>query len=869
MQYSHFTDHDSCAKSVSCHDLVYLTPADDPMRGWPLGNGEIGALFWTDATRLFCVINRSDLWDDAKGDFFSNWELSEEEFSSCQRHGGRLIIDFKVPVFDPIYLKNCQCRLRLSDGMLLLDVESAFGHIQGEFMVPEQNNCIRGEIRIISGELSRTEITLERFGSRTFSHWYRQILNTPEIGLDSTECAISEAGTMTISHQVSDGYFGLGARVFASKGTAAATRLNRFAAETVIVPGEGFSFVAAITKPEYREATSAQNSVDTIITGENTLAFASRKITQQEFWQHFWQHSYVKTSDEFLNQLWYLQLYYACAGQRGRYPGRFIGSLWFWQRDFQAWNFYFHWNQQMTYWPLPASGHPELCLSYLNWRFEGLENAKRAAKEFFNYRGAWVSDVSDRRGFASRHEARNHTPVAQIALDFYRYYQYSGDMMFLREKALPYMKEAALFITDCLEKDVDGVYHARCGTAYEGWIDLKDVITELVQVRALFPAVIEAMKLTGDHDERLPDLSEILANLTDFTLASDLANFSDADGNCDVAMFRGHPWNGDKRLACGFLAKDGEVTFTSLNRCQATKTIQKNGAITALLTEEQLPVADGPFNNVQGFDGLFPWSELSLVYPSGLIGVGDKKSELYKAAVNTALISAVPDGCLAWCPEPIFLARLGLAEECRTFLDTWLGSFQNHENGWFTDSLMTREAIFPRAINRVYDIENGFDVDIWATDKLRRFNAFMFRHMGTEGMGVLGTTVNEMLMQSHNKVIRIAPALPEDMSADFTLLAEGGHRVSARVRAGRVEWFSLTLGFSAQATVVNPWRKALSGTIEDSAKNLTFKGLPGTVFTLTDAENPIAVDTAVIEISEAKPKIHRNKLAKLGLEKLY
>jgi hypothetical protein len=48
-------------------------------------------------------------------------------------------------------------------------------------------------------------------------------------------------------------------------------------------------------------------------------------------------------------------------------------------------------------------------------------------------------------------------------------------------------------------------------------------------------------------------------------------------------------------------------------------------------------------------DGIFPGTEWSAIFPSGLLGVSQKGSELFKAAVNTAKLYA-PEcmGLLQW-----------------------------------------------------------------------------------------------------------------------------------------------------------------------------------------------------------------------------
>ena len=82
---------------VSQYDLVYLSPPVDPMQGIPLGNGEVGVLFWCEDSRIIAEVNKSDLWDDAAFGPFRNWSGAEEDYSTTQRHACRIIIDFGYP----------------------------------------------------------------------------------------------------------------------------------------------------------------------------------------------------------------------------------------------------------------------------------------------------------------------------------------------------------------------------------------------------------------------------------------------------------------------------------------------------------------------------------------------------------------------------------------------------------------------------------------------------------------------------------------------------------------------------------------------------------------------------------------------------
>ena len=52
---------------LSQHDVVYLSPPEDPSLGLPIGNGDMGALVWTTDRELVLAINKCDTWDDEQG----------------------------------------------------------------------------------------------------------------------------------------------------------------------------------------------------------------------------------------------------------------------------------------------------------------------------------------------------------------------------------------------------------------------------------------------------------------------------------------------------------------------------------------------------------------------------------------------------------------------------------------------------------------------------------------------------------------------------------------------------------------------------------------------------------------------------------
>ena len=197
---------------VSQYDLVYLSPPVDPMQGIPLGNGEVGVLFWCEDSKIIAVVNKSDLWDDAKFGPFHNWDGAEEDLSTTQRHACRIVIDFRLPVFNTLYLSGFKAKLNLADGSLSLEGESAFGKVSLKAFVDHQTGLLFYEVKSDLNENIPVEIAVERFGSRTFSHWYHQINRDATIGLSGSE-AIADQNGAYISQKLASGTFGVGGSV--------------------------------------------------------------------------------------------------------------------------------------------------------------------------------------------------------------------------------------------------------------------------------------------------------------------------------------------------------------------------------------------------------------------------------------------------------------------------------------------------------------------------------------------------------------------------------------------------------------------------------------------------------------------------------
>jgi len=117
-------------------------------------------------------------------------------------------------------------------------------------------------------------------------------------------------------------------------------------------------------------------------------------------------------------------------------------------------------NLQMIYWPAELTNLSECHVPFLNYIESLVEPGKLASKEFFNTRGWMVNTMCNAFGYTS--------PGWGIPWGFFpggagwfsqhlwEHYDFTQDSVFLKSKAYPVMKEAALFWIDYLTLDNEG-----------------------------------------------------------------------------------------------------------------------------------------------------------------------------------------------------------------------------------------------------------------------------------------------------------------------------------------------------------------------------------------------------------------------------
>ncbi len=113
----------------------------------------------------------------------------------------------------------------------------------------------------------------------------------------------------------------------------------------------------------------------------------------QEWWASFWERSYIAlesgTGDaEYEERLWYANLYYIACASGGAYPARFNGGLFLLDRDSRDWDYgYWFQNMREVYWPLIAAGHWQWMRDFFRMYLDAVPFVQRQTEAILGVEG--------------------------------------------------------------------------------------------------------------------------------------------------------------------------------------------------------------------------------------------------------------------------------------------------------------------------------------------------------------------------------------------------------------------------------------------------------------------------------------------------
>jgi Glycosyl hydrolase family 95 catalytic domain/Glycoside hydrolase family 95, C-terminal domain/Domain of unknown function (DUF5703) len=558
---------------ISQGDLIYEKPASRSEEGIPIGNGRMGTLLWTTPTSLRMQINRVDVYANncASNSFV---ERHNDYCGGC----AFVDIDFGGEVFPETGFRQ---HLSIYDGLVTIQGKGVEVHIAAS----PTKDCIG--IEISAGHRVEASLRLLRFESKyagnkqeTQERTHVSVVTTRN---HTATSQLSVRGShMLLTQEFREGDFCCKSAVVVGPGTArVANEMEaRLIAGSAILIGSAASFdatadVAALASLQLDGAAFASIVKETK---------AWWHAFWQRGWVRL---SSKDGSAEFVAANYHYCLYLMGSSSHGKYPAKFNGMLWNTNGDQRTWGAqHWFANLSCNHEALFATNRIELLDPMFGMYFGMREAAAVAARQQWASQGIFIpetvyfdgleklpddiaAEMSDLyllkkpweqrsarfREFASHkhpHSSRwnwilksewvngefvitergsgpygNVSHImgsnAKVAYWFWRRYEYTLDLDWLRNRAYPMLKGVAEFYRNFpnMTKGEDGRYHINHVNSNESVWGARDTDEDLSAMRGVFPALLRAAEILQVDQDMQPVWREFLEHLAPIPLSTD------------------------------------------------------------------------------------------------------------------------------------------------------------------------------------------------------------------------------------------------------------------------------------------------------------------------------------------------------------
>ncbi len=810
---------------LSKHDIVYLDPDYNGFNGFPLGNGDMGGMLWLSNNGLELQINKIDLYDIPKN---GNMTL---------RSAGRVHIDFGMPCFDYLDLKDFEARLSLKDALSTITSSTPFSNLKIESWVDKKSNLWILDCYMDSNNSTFSyspSVSMERWGSRDFGGWYGGYSKNVAEGLGNAKAKISNKDIIVQDSFEGGLTFCMACRVIDTDNEPSLMSDKKGIIRTKMDTKKHFQIMISIATSN--ESANPLSAATKILNDAEEIKTDQLKQEHLDWWHSFWQKSFVHIGDDYLENIYYLRRYIMASSSSGRYLSPFNGGLWTWNKDIRQWVTPHHWNTQESYWGLAQENDCDLMKPYINTYFRLMPQAEAyAGSRGIKNAILWTEahDFSGKMISAQwNNMVNNFTPASQIASIFWDYYQYTDSKECLQDTVYPFMKKAAEFYLQYLKWDSNkNQFYIFPSQPYEHEYNsgLKNCITDRYMIESLFNHCISAARILKTDNNKIKAWKHVIDHL----------------------------WEPPVLDVPGV----GEVFGLAYRK------------------DDSLYPMPEEYSKYQfyHFD-----AHTTAVFPADIIGLDQKGTRYFSIAQRIAMRH--PAYVNAITPGPIVSARLGLADKSLEHLKNMVSYLQHFNQGLFynldhwyglsryankIDSaklIAQRDYIFD--IRTKYNTPNAGRSGLWA---------YPYVQCGMETLGIFGATVNEMLMQCQEGKIRVFPATPANWESAFTLLARGAFIVSAcKDSNNNIHGVEITSLHGNKCSIQNPWEG--KGVVitqngkpvkykEDKQQVITFNTIKNTTYSIQQAGRTEQTKMSFTSTTNQRPK-HLSE-ATLGKERTF
>ncbi|CAI6022981.1 glycosyl hydrolase family 95 catalytic domain-containing protein [Cohnella sp. JJ-181] len=276
--------------------------------------------------------------------------------------------------------------------------------------------------------------------------------------------------------------------------------------------------------------------------GGDAERFDAAFARSSQRWKDYWSRSGVALGDEFLERIWYRNLYfYNCAVSPDAIcPGLFAN--WSYGKIGSEWHgdYHMNYNTQQPFWLAFSSNHVDKHLAYVDMVERIGPVSRQWAREYYGLRGAYYPHSAypvemSMMPYPVPHWGWEICETPWTVQSLWWHYLYTMDLDFLAGRAFAPIRDAALFMVDYMKRPEargeawgDDRYHVYPTVAPElyeltpGFRLNRDCIVDLTLTKFLFHAFGQACAALGRTEEEaelLDEVREVLAHFPDYPVA--------------------------------------------------------------------------------------------------------------------------------------------------------------------------------------------------------------------------------------------------------------------------------------------------------------------------------------------------------------
>ncbi len=246
-----------------------------------------------------------------------------------------------------------------------------------------------------------------------------------------------------------------------------------------------------------------------------------------------------ESSNEILEKMWAFGRYLLMsASKEGGNPCHLYG-LWCGDyRGFWTYNM-FNENVQMIYWQALSGNMPELLLPVFDYLEKYMDDFRTNAKNLYGCRGIFLPAPTTPDSGLLKHRLPHiihwTAGAGWMGQHYYRYYEYTQDTEFLKQRAIPFMKETALFYEDFFVEDENGKLMSFPSVSPEnmpsGYLNPEkpnyemettiNATMDFAVAKELLTNLIKACEIVGDTDPDIAKWKDMLSKIPEYQINED------------------------------------------------------------------------------------------------------------------------------------------------------------------------------------------------------------------------------------------------------------------------------------------------------------------------------------------------------------